>query len=134
MTTTKTNTTMWERLFSSYVSKTYRGDRKAFEAIQAYFAEAARTTEEAWEQVSDEEAEAVFKKGKEVALTFDYRSPTLEVRSIVGYDADDQTITVTVGNHGFPGEVHLARTRYQTLLDKIDAYIAAHGIAVEAER
>ena len=131
MTTTK-STTIWDRLFSSYVAKTYRGDRQAFERVQAYFTDAARYTEEAWEQVSDDEGEAVFKKGTEVALTFDYRSSTLEVRSIVGFDADDQTITVTVGNRGFPGEVHLARARYQTLLDKIDAYIATNGIAAEA--
>jgi beta-glucosidase-like glycosyl hydrolase len=131
--TTKTNTTMWDRLFSSYVSKTYRGDRAAFERIQEYFREAARTTEEAWEYVHEREDEAVFKKGQPVALTFDYRSPTLEVRSIVGYDADEGTITVTVGNQGFPGEVHLARARYLALLDKIDAYIAENGIAVAVE-
>ena len=123
-------TTMWDRLFSSYVARTYRGDRHAFERIQAYFADASRFTEEAWEQVRDDEHEAVFTKGAEVALTFDYRSPTLEVRSIIGYDEDDETITVTVGNKGFPGEVHLARARYQTLLDKIDEYITANGIAV----
>ncbi len=131
--TTKTNTTLWDRLFSSYVSKTYRGDREAFERIQAYFTEAARTTEEAWERVRDDDGEAVFKKGEPVALTFDYRSPTLEVRSIIGYDAEDRTITVTVGNQGFPGEVHLARARYVALLDKIDAYVAEHAIAVAAE-
>ena len=125
-------TTMWDRLFSSYVARTYRGDRQAFERIQAYFADAARYTEEAWEQVRDDESEAVFKKGSEVALTFDYRSPKLEVRSVINYDADDETITVTVGNRGFPGEVHLARARYRTLLDKIDEYITANGIAAEA--
>lgn len=125
-------TTMWERLFSSYVSRTYHGDRQAFERLQTYFADAARYTEEAWEQVRDDESEAVFKKGTEVALTFDYRSPTLEVRALINFDADEETITVTVGNRGFPGEVHLARARYQTLLDKIDGYITAQGIAVEA--
>lgn len=130
---TKTNATMWNRLFSSYVAKTYRGDRGAFERIQEYFTDAARYTEEAWERVSEDGGEAVFKKGEPVALTFDYRSPTLEVRSIVGYDADAQTVTVTVGNQGFPGEVHLARARYLTLLDKIDAYIVGQGIAVAAD-
>lgn len=125
-------TTMLDRLFSSYVSRTYRGDRQAFERIQAYFAEADRYTEEAWEPVRNDGGEAVFKKGKELAFTFDYRSPILEVRAFVVHDADDQTITVTVGNAGFPGEVHMARGRYQALLDKIDAYVKTNDIAVEA--
>ncbi len=126
-------TTLWNRLFSSYASRTYRGDRQAFERIQAYFVDAARYTEEGWERVTDDESEAVFKKGKAAAFTFDYRSSTLEVRSIVGFDADEQTITVTVGNAGFPGEVHLSRPRYQALLDKIDEYVTTNDIAVEVE-
>lgn len=124
-------TTMFERLFSSYVSRTYRGDRDAFERIQNYFSEVARLTEDAWVQVRDEETEAVFKKGTEVAFTFDYRSPTLEVRSIITHDTSAETITVTVGNKGFPGEVHMAKPRYQALLDKIDEYVTSNGIATE---
>lgn len=122
-------TTLSDRLFSSYVSRTCRGDRQAFERVQAYFEDAARFTEDAWERVSHDEGQAVFKKGKELAFTFDYRSPILEVRSIVVYDADEQTITVTVGN---AGKAHLARERYRALLDKIDAYITANDIAAEA--
>lgn len=131
--TTVTNATMWDRLFSRCVSKEYRGDRDAFERIQECFTEAARTTEEAWERVHDDYGELVFKKGEPVALTFDYRSPTLEVRSIAGYDADAGTITVAVGNQSFPGEVHLARARNAALLDKIDAFIAERGIAATAQ-
>lgn len=63
---------------------------------------------------------------------FDYRSATLEVRAVLDYDPDEETITVTVGNQGFPGEVHLSKGRYQAPLDKTDEYILANGIAVEA--
>lgn len=73
--------------------------------------------------------EAVFTKGSQVAFTFDDRSPTLEVRSIVTHDPDAKAITVTVGNKGFPGEVHMATPRYQALLDTIDEYVTSNGIA-----
>lgn len=53
--------TMLDKLFSSYVSRTYSGDRRAFERIQAYFTEATRFTEDAWEQVRDDETTAMFK-------------------------------------------------------------------------
>jgi len=125
-------TTMFEKLFSSYVSRTYRGDRETFERMQAYFTEATRYTEDTWVQVRVDETEAVFQKGSQVAFTFDYRSPTLEVRSIITHDPDAETITVTVGNKGFPGEVHMARRRYQALLDKIDEYVTSNGIVAEA--
>lgn len=124
---------MLDKIFSCYVSRRYHGDRQAFERIQGYFAEATRYTEEKWDQVRDDEAEAIFTKGTQVAFTFDYRSSTLEVRSIISFDADNGTISVSVGNRGFPGEVHLAKARYQTLLDKIDAYIRANAIAASLD-
>ena len=120
-----------KEIFSCYVSKTYTGDKQAFDRIQQYFEDAGRYTEEQWKQKKADETEVVFAKGKSVAFTFDYQSPILEVRCIVEYSDEDGTITVGVGNSGFPFEAKWAKPRYQKLLNKIDAYIKEQGIDVK---
>lgn len=75
----QTMTTILDRLLSSRVSRTYRGDRQAFGRIQAYLEDTALYTEVAWERVSHDDGEAVVRKGTEVTFTFDDRSRTLEV-------------------------------------------------------
>ena len=112
-----------KEIFSCYVSNTYSGDKQAFERIQQYFEDAGRYTEHQWKQKEAGETKAVFAKGKSVAFTFDYESSVLEVRSIIDYSEADGTITVSVGNSGFPFEARLAKPRYQELLSEIDAYI-----------
>ncbi len=120
-----------KEIFSCYVSNTYRGDQQAFQRIQQYFEDAGRYTEEKWKQKKADDTKAVFAKGKSVAFTFDYQSSVLEVRSIIDYSEPDGTITVSVGNSGFPFEARLAKPRYQELLNKIDAYIREQGIEVK---
>ena len=120
-----------KEIFSCYVSNTYRGDQQAFQRIQQYFEDAGRHTEEKWNQKKADDTKAVFAKGKSVAFTFDYESSVLEVRSIIDYSEPDGTITVSVGNSGFPFEARLAKPRYQELLIKIDAYIKEQGIEVQ---
>jgi len=120
-----------KELFSCYVSNTYAGDKQAFERIQQYFEDAGRYTEEQWKQKKADETKAVFAKGESVAFTFDYESSALEVRSIIDYSETDGTITVSVGNSGFPFEAKLAKPRYQELLNKIDAYIKEQEMKVK---
>ena len=120
-----------KEIFSCYVSNTYSGDKHAFECIQKYFEDAVRYTEEQWKQKKADETKAVFAKGKSIAFTFDYESSVLEVRSIIDYSEADSTITVSVGNSGFPFEARLAKPRYQELLNKIGAYIKEQGIKVQ---
>ena len=120
-----------KEIFSCYVSNTYFGDKQAFERIQQYFEDAGRYTEEQWKQKKADDTKAVFAKGKSIAFTFDYESSVLEVRSIIDYSEADGTITVSVGNSGFPFEAKLAKPRYQELLNKIDAYIKEQGIKVK---
>ena len=123
---------MWlKEIFSCYVSNTYRGDQRAFQRIQQYFEDAGRYTEEKWRQKKTDDTKAVYAKGKKVALSFDYQSPALEVRSIIDYSEPDGTIMVSVGNSGFPFEARLAKPRFQALLNKIDAYIRDQGIEVK---
>lgn len=123
---------MWlEEIFSCYVSNTYRGNQEAFQRIQQYFEDAGRYTEEKWRQKKTDHTTAVYAKGQKVALTFDFQSPVLEVRSIIDYSEPDGTIMVSVGNSGFPFEARLARPRFQALLNKIDAYIRDQGIEVK---
>lgn len=121
-----------EEVFSCYVSNNYSGDQQAFRRIQKYFEDAGRYTEEKWHQKSADDTKASFAKGESVAFTFDYQSPVLEVRSIITYSEADGTITVSVGNSGFPFEARLAKPRYQRLLDKIDAYIKDQGIEAKS--
>ncbi len=123
-----------KEIFSCYVANTYRGDQQAFQRIQQYFEDAGRYTEEKWKQKKADDTKAVFAKGESVAFTFDYESPVLEVRSIIDYSEPDGTITVSVGNSGFPFEARLAKPRYQELLIKIDAYIREQGIEVKPEQ
>ena len=120
-----------KEIFSCYVSNTYRGDQQAFQRIRQYFQDAGRYTEEKWEQKKADDSKAVYAKGKSLAFTFDYQSSVLEVRSIIDYSQPDGTITVSVGNAGFPFEARLAKPRYQELLNKIDAYIKEQGIEVK---
>lgn len=119
---------MLKDIFSCYVSKTYLGDQQAFQQIQQYFEFAMRYTEEKWKQKKGEATTAVFAKGKSLAFTFDYRSPVLEMRSIIDYSESDGTITISVGNSSFPFEARLAKPRYQELLAKIDTYIREQGV------
>ena len=120
-----------KEIFSCYVSNTYTGDKQAFLEIQKYFEDANQFTEDEWKQKKDDDNKAVFAKGKSVAFTFDYRSSKLEIRSIVNYVEDEGTITVSVGNSGFPFEAKLAKPRYQEMLNKIDAWIADAEIDVK---
>ena len=120
-----------KEIFSCYVSNTYSGDQQAFARIQQYFEDAGRYTEEKWKQKKADETKAVFAKGKSVAFTFDYHSSVLEVRSSIAYSEADGTITVSVGNSGFPFEAKLAKPRYQELLNKINDYIKDQGIEVK---
>ncbi len=120
-----------KEIFSCYVSKTYHGDKQAYERIQQYFEDAGRYTEDQWKQKKADETKVVFAKGKSVAFTFDYESSVLEVRSIIHYSEPDGTITVSVGNSGFPFEARLAKPRYQELLNKIDTYIKEQAIEVK---
>ena len=120
-----------KEIFSCYVSNKYTGSKQAFHEIQRYFDDANRFTEEEWEQKKGDDNRAVFAKGKSVAFTFHYESSTLEVRTIVDYEEDEGTITVSVGNSGFPFEAKLAKPRYQELLNKIDAWIVDAGVDVK---
>lgn len=120
-----------KEIFSCYVLQTYSGDKEAFERIQQYFEDAGRYTEEQWKQKKADDTKAVFAKGKSIAFTFDYESPVLEVRCIIDYSDEDGTITVSVGNSGFPFEAKIAKPRYQKLLNKIDAYIKEQKIEVK---
>jgi hypothetical protein len=53
------------------------------------------------------------------------------VRSIVAYSEADGTITVSVGNSGFPFEPLLSKPRYEKLLEEVNAFIVDEGIAVK---
>ncbi|MBV7327999.1 hypothetical protein KFU94_07010 [Chloroflexi bacterium TSY] len=115
-------------IFSCYVSNTYQGDKQTFKQIQRYFEEVGLGGEERWRQVKADETRVIFAKGKSVAFTFDYQSEILEVRSRIDYTEPDGLITVSVGNSGFPFEARLAKSRYQMLLNKIDAYLTEQAI------
>jgi len=120
-----------KEIFSCYVSTTYRGDKEAFERIQQYFKDDGRATENQWKKRNADDTKAVFTAGKSFLFTFDYESSALEVRSIVAYSEADGTITVSVGNSGFPFEPLLSKPRYEKLLEKVNAFIVDEGIAVK---
>ena len=118
----------FENFASSYMTNTYRGDKRAFDRIQEYFQKLGRYTEDEWTQSEAGSRKAVFAKGSSTKMPFDPESPLLEVMAIVKYSQSNSTITVTVGHKSW--EARRARARYGRLLAKIDAYIADEKIAV----
>ena len=116
-------------IVSCFVSSSYRCAPEQFGQLVAAFEERANPFERDWRRVEETAKRVVFKKGAAVSATADYDGPVAEVQAVFELDTDQKTLTLTVGNRGFPFEPLLAKKRYQRLLERIGQFLEASGAA-----
>ena len=119
-----------KEIISCYPSFTFNGSRNTYEKVISDFESKANFLEADWQRSNKTFDKVIFKKGKSIALTFDYSKPDLEVQAVFKFDPDKNEIIVSVGNWGFPFEPLLSKKRYTEILEKIKGSIINPEIAL----
>ena len=112
-----------KEIVSCFLSKVYLCTPEEFTQTISSFEKYASSFEGGWKEVQISENKTIFKKGSEIALTFDYSGTKLEVQVHFEYIEEAGYMKVSVGNTGFPFEPLLSKSRYSQLLEELHEFI-----------
>jgi len=90
--------------------------------VESFFQHSNRFPCAAWKPFGNSRGHG-YKKGKQVCLTLDYNSDSLEVKAYL--EEDGQNVIVSIGNSGFPFEPLMAKARYEEIANKLTSYVQA---------
>ena len=93
--------------------------------IHSFFSESNEIGESGWAKFASKDKSG-YKRGKQVALSLDYDSNSLEVKAWI--EEGSSEIIVSVGNSGFPFEPMLAKKRFQKIADQLSDYVQGKSV------
>lgn len=113
---------------SVYVEKRYPIEHIGL--IEDFFEQANRFPGADWQKFSSSRGSG-YRQGRQLALTLDYESDSLEVKAYI--EESESEVVVSIGNSGFPFEPMLAKSRYEDIANKLNRHVQRGNAEQDAQ-